>query len=136
MKMKTPQWIMASAFFVFAAWGFASMFGQSSLTVSPSGTLASCPAPSSKALIFCNVAGDPANTDGAYVSTNGAAYFLVTKGGAGGGNVATVFGRTGNVLPSQGDYSYSQLSAPPTTLSCSTASHSNTGLTANGCTIK
>jgi hypothetical protein len=112
----------------------AGMFAQSSLTVSPAGTLSSCPAPSAKALIFCNVASDPSNADGAYVSTNGAAYFLITKGGAG-GNVATVFGRTGNVLPSQGDYSYSQLSAPPTKVSCSTASHSNTGLTASGCTI-
>ena len=34
------------------------------------------------------------------------------------------------------DYSYSQLSSPPTTISCTTAQQSNSGLTASGCTIK
>src|ERR1019366_2852730 len=131
MKMNKQAWITAIVTGIIFV--VAGMFAQSSLTVSPAGTLASCPTPSAKALIFCNVAGDPAATDGAYVSTNGAAYFLVPKSGAG-SNVATVFGRTGNVLPAAGDYSYSQLSAPPTKVSCSTASHSNTGLTASGCT--
>ena len=58
------------------------LHSQSSVTISPGSTLSACPAPvaSSKALIFCNVAGDSANPDGAYVSANGAAYFRVTTG--------------------------------------------------------
>jgi hypothetical protein len=132
MKMNKQAWI--TAIVVGIIFVVAGMFAQSSLTVTPGGTLASCPTPSAKALIFCNVAGDPAATDGAYVSTNGAAYFAVPKSGAGGG-VSSFAGRTGNVLPAQGDYSYSQLSAPPTKISCSTASQSNTGFIASGCTI-
>lgn len=111
------------------------LWAQSSLSISPAGTLATCPAPSSKALIFCNVAGDTVNPDGAYVSANGAAYFRVGATTAGG--VTTFNGRSGNVLPASGDYKFSDLSAPPTTMVCTTASIATGGnLTASGCTLK
>jgi hypothetical protein len=107
--------------------------GQSSFTITPGGTLALCPAPSAKALIHCNVAGDPSNADGDYVSANGAPYFQLQKAGTGGVN--TVFGRAGNVVAAPGDYSYSQLTAPPTKISCSSATHSPSGFVASGCVI-
>ena len=116
------------------------LLAQSSLTVSPGGTLASCPSPSAKALIFCNVAGDAANPDGAYVSANGASYFRVGQSQAGG--VVTFNGRAGNVLPATGDYTYSQITGTPTSptkLSCSTAQISTGSagtLTASGCTFQ
>lgn len=109
--------------------------GQSALTVSPAGLLSACPTPSAKALIFCNVAGDSGNPDGAYVSANGAAYFKVGAS-AGGGGVTSYNGRTGAVTPQSNDYSYSQLSGKPTTLACTTASHNNGGFSASGCTIQ
>lgn len=100
------------------------LVSQSSLTMSTGSTLASCPTPvsSSKALIFCNVAGDASNPDGAYVSANGGAYSRVSSGGAGG--VGSFNGRTGNVLPASGDYTHAQISgqitaaAMPTTQTC------------------
>jgi len=56
---------------------------------------------------------------------------------AAGGSVTSWNGRTGAVTPAQGDYSYAQLSSPPTTLSCGTWAISQSGaLTASGCTIK
>lgn len=42
-----------------------------------SGPLSGCPLPSARALVFCGVAGDPANPDGIYASNNGAAYFRI-----------------------------------------------------------
>lgn len=109
-----------------------------SIGVSPSSatTLAGCPAPAANFMNFCQVTNDPNNPAGAYVTANGVAYFLLQKAATGGNAVATVFGRTGNVVGAQGDYSYSQLSGQPTTLSCSTSSQSNSGFTASGCTIK
>jgi hypothetical protein len=109
--------------------------GQSSLTVAPGATLSTCAAPvaGSKALIICNVAGDPSNPDGAYLSANGGAYFLIQPTGAGG--VTSWKSRTGAVVPQNGDYSYSQLSSPPTKISCTTVSFSNSGFTGSGCTI-
>src|SRR5208337_937360 len=96
--------------------------GQSSVTYLPGGLLSACPAPSVKALIFCNVAGDSANPDGAYVSANGASYFRVSAAAAGG--VTSWNGATGAVV------------YKPSTINCSTATQSNTGLAASGCTIQ
>ena len=57
------------------------LHSQSSLTVQPGSTLASCPSPvsGSKAMIFCNVAGDGSNPDGAYLSANGSAYVRINS---------------------------------------------------------
>ena len=98
------------------------LFGQSSMSIQPGSTLAACPSPSAKALIFCNVAGDPSNPDGAYVSANGAKYFQVPQSTAGG--VTSWNGMTGAVTYA------------PSSISCTTAQQSNSGLTASGCTIK
>lgn len=106
-----------------------------SLGVNPTTILSSCPAPQAAWLYICQVANDPANPAGAYVTANGAGYFLLQKAGGSGG-VASYNGRTGNVVPTTNDYSYSQLSGKPTTISCSTSSQSNSGFTASGCTIQ
>jgi hypothetical protein len=130
--MKVRISILAAVALV-AAW----LYAQSSLSIAPGSTLASCPAPSAKALIFCNVAGDTANPDGAYVSANGGAYFRVSAPSSGG--VTSFNGRTGVVLPASGDYKYSQLSGSPTSINCTTATIStgSTGtLNASGCTIQ
>jgi len=117
------------------AFGLVLSHSQSSLSISPGSTLSACPAPAAKALIHCNVAGDGSNPDGDYVSANGAAYFLVSKVGA--GAVSSVFGRTGAVTASANDYKYSQLSSPPTSITCTTFTISNSGgLVATGCTIQ
>lgn len=128
--MKKYAWITFFGVLVIAL-GYA----QSSLSISPGSTLASCPAPSAKALIFCNVAGDPSNPDGAYVSANGAAYSQVSQGAAQSG-VTSFNKRTGAVVPAAGDYSYSQLASPPTTVTCSTFTQSNSGVTMSGCVVK
>lgn len=122
---------------IFIAIGLTRMMGQS-FQVQPSGvTLAQCQTsqpPAVNSLLFCNVANDGANPAGLYVSANAAAYFLVSKSGTGG--VATFNNRSGNVLPAQDDYTYSQLKSKPTTISCATSSQSNTGFTASGCVIQ
>jgi hypothetical protein len=111
-----------------------ALFGQS-YSISPSTTLAGCQTPTAGTLVHCNVANDPNNPTGDYVSANGAAYFLISQAQAGG--VSSWNKRTGAVVPATGDYSYSQLSSPPTTLSCATWSISQSGaLTAANCTIK
>ena len=86
----------------------ALAYAQSSLSLTPGSTLASCPAPvtGSKALQICNVAGDPSNPDGAYVSANGGAYFLVSAVTQANG-VTSWNKRTGAVSPASGDYSFS-----------------------------
>src|SRR5580693_9180393 len=77
--MKYAMLIIALVFLV------VFVFGQN-FTMGPNGTkialLSGCPAPVSLSgeLITCDVANDPANPDGEYLSANGAPYFLVTKG--------------------------------------------------------
>lgn len=125
---------------VFAVLIAIDAHSQSSLTLSPGGLLSACPLPSvgSKALVFCNVANDPANVDGVYVSANGAAWFRVANAAVTTPDVKSFKGRTGDVLPAQNDYSYSQLSSPPTKISCNVAALS-TGTTgkfdASQCTL-
>src|SRR6185369_13416878 len=112
--------------------------GQSSLTLTPGSTLASCAPPSPKALIFCNVAGDPANPDGVYVTANGAPYFRVDNAAAGSpsaSGVASFKGRAGAVVPMQGDYKYAQLALRPTKLTCTTASITAGKFNGTGCTF-
>ena len=133
--MKTVHKIWIAVIFASILVAVVALFGQSSLSISPGSTLSACPAPAAKALIHCNVAGDGSNPDGDYVSENGAAYFLVSKVGA--GAVSSVFGRTGAVTASANDYKYSQLSSPPTSITCTTFTISNSGgLVATGCTIQ
>lgn len=97
---------------------------QSALGVQPGGLLSTCPAPLAKAMIFCNVTGDTANPDGAYVSINGGSYAQVQTGAATAG-VSSWNGLTGKVTYA------------PTQVTCSTASLTNTtGLVASSCTIK
>jgi hypothetical protein len=129
MKKQISMWIAL----MFVAVSLSYLMGQSRLSMMTGGLLTSCAVSSAKELAFCNVAGDPTNPDGLYVSANGAAFFLVGKAIPGG--VQTFNSRTGNVLPATGDYSYGQLSGKPTAISCSTSAQSNTGLTANGCTF-
>jgi len=103
---------------------------------SPASALSGCPAPAANFMNFCQVTNDPSNPTGVYVTANGAAYFLLKPAGSAG--VASFNGRTGNVLPATGDYSYSGLSAKPTTITCTTAQISAGGtgnFTASGCSI-
>ena len=62
-------------------------------------------------------------SDGLWQSLNGAAYVQVGAAAAG---VTSFNGRTGTVVPAAGDYAYSQLSSPPTSINCGTT----------GCAIK
>lgn len=65
---------------------------------------------------------------------SGAPFPVVTQQATG---VASFAGRTGAVLPANGDYSYSQISGTPTTFSCPTVTESTTsGISATGCTFK
>ena len=110
--------------------------GQSSLSISPAGTLAQCGLSATGELRICNVANDTANPTGAYISANGAPYFLVSSAAVAG--VTSFKGRTGTVVPATGDYRYDMLSAPPTKISCTTASltaGSAGKFDGSGCTI-
>ena len=91
--------------------GNAQSIGAGPVT---STTLAGCPAPAAGYMNFCLVTNDPANASGIYATANGAAYFQIKAAGAAG--VATFNGRTGNVLSSNGDYAFSQLSGQITAL--------------------
>lgn len=137
--MKYKPWIVLFFAFLLMTAGMRAgkeLWAQSALGVQPGGVLSSCPAPVAKAMIFCNVTGDPANPDGSYLSMNGGAYAQIQTGAAAAG-VTSFNKRTGAVLPTTSDYSYSQLSGPPTTLNCTTASLTTTGgLVASNCTIK
>jgi len=118
-------WIAVAAALVVAV----SLAAQQASVSLPSGAVTSCPPPASGQNIVCSV------TDGPYVSVNGAAYVKVTASSG----VATFNGRSGNVLPASGDYSYSQLNGVPTSFTCTTAQISTGGsgtLTASGCTLK
>jgi hypothetical protein len=79
-------------------------------------------------------------------STSGPQLAIAVNGGAfvpipmtASAPVASVFGRTGNVIKAQGDYNYADLGSPPTTISC-TAAQISAGasgtLSGTGCTIK
>ncbi len=52
---------------------------QSSLKLSPGGLLSGCAVSGAGELSICNVANDPANPAGMYISANGQPYFLVTQ---------------------------------------------------------
>lgn len=104
-------------------------------------SLAGCAWPTSFATVTNGVAVCPLNLagqPGLAIAVNGGAFSQIPMSQASGG-VASFNSRTGNVLPAPGDYSYGQISSPPTTLSCTNASLS-TGtsgtLTASGCVIK
>lgn len=135
--MKNNILIYAVLLFIGASLARWDSVKAQSIGVSQSSTttLAGCPAPAANFMNFCQVTSDPANPSGAYLTANGAAYFLLQKA-SGQSGVVTFAGRSGNVTPAQGDYSYAQLNGQPTTISCGTASHSNTGFTASGCSIK
>ena len=97
--------------------------------ITPSGAVTGCPAPTSGVNILCSV------TDGYYASVAGAGYVKMTA--QAGGGVATYNGRTGNVLPAAGDYTYSQLSSPPTSVDCASWAIAQNGhLSLTSCTIK
>ena len=106
----------------------AALWAQNQFAVTtPPGAVTGCPTPVAGMNILCSV------TDGYYASISGAAYQPIN---ATAGGVTSFNKRTGAVLPVVGDYSYSQLSSPPTTIACTTSSQSNTGLSASGCVIK
>jgi len=110
------------------------LFGQA-ITIDGATLLSGCPAPAAKTVIQCSVASDPANPDGEYVSANGAPYFKVAASVATG--VTSFNTRVGAVVSVANDYSYAQLSAPPTTIDCATWTISQGGhLTGSGCVIK
>jgi len=79
---------------------------------------ASCPAIAAGLTSYCFA------SDGLWQSLNGAAY--VQLGVAAPAGVTSFNGRTGAVVSVTGDYSYSQISSPPTTVNCG----------ATGCVIK
>lgn len=106
--------------------GIAGAVAQQFTAQMGTGALATCPAPVVGSNILCSV------TDGLYSSNNGLAYVKVNVQS---GGVQTFNSRTGNVLPTPGDYAYSDLRSPPTKIACSTSSQSNTGFTASGCVI-
>jgi hypothetical protein len=70
---------------------------------------------------------------GLAVAVNGGAFTAI---GGGAAPVSSVFGRTGNVTPATGDYSWSQISGQPTGQTCTTATLGPGGLTTSGCTYK
>lgn len=86
---------------------------------------------------FANAAAICPLPNGIAYATNGGPFQLI--GGAPPTGVTSFNTRTGTVVPAANDYSYSQLSAPPTTINCAVAAIS-TGTTgtfgASGCTIK
>ncbi len=82
-----------------------------SISLTPSTTLAGCLAPAAGALITCNVANDPNNASGEYVSANGQPYFLVQSQTTG---VTSWNTRTGAVKAASGDYSFSLISGTAT----------------------
>lgn len=94
---------------------FATAQTTPSLGITSSGTAAGCLSPTGVAVALCAVPGD-----GLYVAVGSGAFQKVVAG---------------QVQPS-GVTDYSQLTGKPTTISCSTSSQSNSGLTASGCTIK
>lgn len=109
-----------------------ALFAQSSnqfAMVTPNGAVSACPAPVATANILCSV------TDGYWVSIAGAAYAKINVGAQQGG-VVTFNGRSGSVLPTANDYSYSQLSGKPTQFTCGTSNQSNSGLSASGCVFQ
>lgn len=79
----------------------AQSFG--SLTIATVGPSTSCPVPTVGNLIIC-----PTTDKGVLFANNGSSY--VSGSGSG---VATFNGRTGNVAPTVGDYSYSQITGTP-----------------------
>jgi hypothetical protein len=83
-------------------------------------TVANCPAGQTGLAMLCPVGSG--TTYQMYVSYNGGAYAPLVAAGA----VTSVFGRTGAVVATSGDYSYAQLSSPPTTVNCQST----------GCVIK
>lgn len=114
-----------------AVLAFAQTYGNVAFgPIAPA--LSNCVAGSASNVTFCAVGTGPSNY-ALYVSYNGAAYQLLVPAGAG---VTSFNARTGAVLPATGDYNYSDLKNPPTTISCTTSSQSNSGFTASGCTIK
>jgi hypothetical protein len=83
-------------------------------------TVSNCPAALSGFAMLCPVGSGTSFQ--LYISYNGGAYAPLV-----GANVVTsVFGRTGAVVATAGDYSYAQLASPPTTVNCQSS----------GCTIK
>ena len=129
--MKSTKVIGSLAILMMSSIGIAVLvavaFGQQFAATTPSGALASCPAPVSGSNILCSV------TDGYYASVSGASYVKIS---ATAGGVTSFNARSGSIVSATGDYSYSQLSNPPTTISCATISVTNAGLVASGCTIK
>lgn len=132
--MKKIFYIISVVTLVFVGYMFGQSYGKLSIgQISP--LVTNCPSPDVGSATFCPVgSGTSFQT---YVSYNGGAYaplnqpFTVP--------VTTVFGRTGDIKAQSGDYNYSQLSSPPTSISCPNASLSSgtTGtLNATGCTIK
>ena len=83
-------------------------------------THASCPTVAASTSQYCFAA------DGFWQSLNGAAYLQIGPSAAG---VTSFNGRTGAVVSATGDYSYSQLSTPPTNLSCPVFSLTTSGST-------
>ena len=114
---------IVAAFMIGAAYNSRHVEAQS-IGAGPvtSTTLAGCPAPATGAMNFCLVTNDPSNATGVYLTANGAAYFQIKAAGAAG--VATFNGRSGNVIPATGDYSFGMVSGQvsatqlPTTLTC------------------
>lgn len=141
--MKYNPWLVLVLVFLAIAAGLRAgreVWAQSALGVQPGGVLSSCPAPAVKAMIFCNVSGDTANPDGAYVSINGGAYAQIQVGQTAAG-VSSFNKRTGAVVPATGDYGFSQLSGQitaaqmPATTTCTftqTVGASNT-ITLSSC---
>lgn len=101
----------------------------SSISVSNS---TNCAAPAAGIFALCM----PKSGGGVEYTNNGSAYATANFSGGGAASVTSVFGRTGAVTAEAGDYSYAQLSSPPTTITCSTVTVVDKTLTASGCTIK
>lgn len=115
--------LVALGLFTLLAW--AQQPTGSSIAFGTSG--ATCQAPTTGNTIICGTSA------GVQISINGAAYVPLANG------VLSFSGRTGAVMPAANDYSYSQLSAKPTTISCTTATFQSGGpaaLTASGCSIQ
>lgn len=111
--------------------GFVILQAQtpgSSLAVTNAST---CPTPVVGLFSFCKPAAGGAVT----FTDEGSAYAPANLSGTT-APVTTVFGRKGAVVAAQGDYSYAQLSSPPTSITCATVTISAAGFVGSACTLK
>ena len=102
----------------------AQAAGANIIMLNPVTSVASCAWPTgatyTAAMALCPVNSGVASTSGlAFAFNGGTTFTLIGSSSAG---VTSFNGRTGAVLPAAGDYTYAQLSSPPTSVTAGTFS--------------